>query len=372
MVGVARRVKGEGSVYQRASDGRWFYAVDLGWLPAPNGRRKRDRRTVSATTLKALRPKMKKLDAELDAGLDGDGSMSLDRWLAWWLDEIAPNTAKSPRTLATYRSYVDNWIVPHLGARRLDQLKPDHLRALYRAMREAGKSAATIRQVHAILSASLKVAENDGKILRSPAKAVTPPGGGEKGSHGKLTRDEVQAVMRTLATRPDRARWYAALLLGLRQGEALGLAWDDIDEANNLIHIRHSLGRVRGKGLTLGPVKSQASRRTLPLLPGIRDALADVERTGPLVWGPKDNKRDWNDWQALLEAAGVDHHPLHAARATTASILDELGYSPKVIAEILGHSQASTTATHYIHADAERHAHALGDLVRLIEAPPKG
>lgn len=366
---MVRRIKGEGSIYQRASDGRWFYVVDLGWQPAPGGRKKRDRRTVSASTLKALKPKMKALNDKLAAGVDTEGSMTVAQWLDWWLEEVAPNTARSPRTRSTYRGYIDNWIAPHLGALRLDKLKPDHIRSLYKTMREAGKSAATIRQVHAILSASLKVAENDSKIIKSPAKAVTPPGGGESGSHGKLTGDESRAVMRVLANRPDRARWYAALLLGLRQGEALGLAWDDIDTDAGLIYVRHSLGREKGKGLVLGPVKSQASARALPLLPEVREALTDVPRTGPLVWGPKDNKADWKEWQALLASAGVERRPLHAARATTASILDELGCSPKVIAEILGHSQASTSSTHYIHGDAERHAFELGKVAALLDGP---
>lgn len=362
---MARRVKGEGSIYQRHSDGRWFYCVDLGWQ-GPAGARKRDRRTVSASTLKALRPKMKALDEQVRANLDADGSMTVERWLTWWLAEIAPITAKSPRTLATYRGYVDNWLVPHIGRKRLDRLRPDDLRALYRTMREAGKSAATIRQVHAIASKALKQAEDDGKILRSPAKSVTPPGG-DKGSHGKLTMDEARAVMRVLANRPDRARWYAALLLGLRQGEALGLAWDDVDTDAGVIHVRQSLGRVKGAGLQLGPVKSQASRRALPLLPEVAAAMADVPRVGPLVWGPKDNRADYNVWQGILKEAGVPPRALHAARASTASILSELGVPAKIIAEILGHAQTSTTEAHYIHGDHVIHLKALGDMTRALE-----
>lgn len=363
---MSRRVKGEGSVYQR-KDGRWFYVVDLGWH-GPAGAKIRTRPTVSASTLKALRPKMKALDEKVRAGIDADGSMTVETWLTWWLAEIAPITAKSPRTLATYRGYVDNWVTPHIGRKRLDRLKPDDLRSLYRAMVDAGKSPATIRQVHAIVSKALKVAEDDGKILRSPAKPVTPPGG-DKGSHGKLTTDEARRVMRVLATRPDRARWYAALLLGLRQGEALGLAWDDVDLERGLIHVRHSLGRVKGQGLVVGPVKSQSSRRTLPLLAEIRAALADVERDGPLVWGPKDNKADYNVWQRLLTEAGVEPRALHAARASTGSILSDLGVPSKIVAEILGHAKATTTEAHYIHGDELIHRKALEGLGRELASP---
>lgn len=358
---MARRVKGEGSVYQRKSDGRWFYAVDLGGYGTGKAR---DRRTVSARTLKELRPKMAALDEQVRAGINADGSTTLAWWMTWWLEEIAPGTAKSPQTRRTYRGYIDNWITPHLGKHRLDRLRPDHIRGLYKTMRDDGRSPATIRQTHAILAKALKVAEQDGKILRSPARAVTPPGG-DRGSHGKLTLAEARRVLTVLAGRPDRARWYAALLLGVRQGEALGLAWDDIDEAAGVIHIRQAQKRQDG-ALVLGPVKSQASRRVLPLLPEVAAALRDVPRTGPLVWGPRDNKADWKDWQALLAAAGVDRRPLHAARATTGSILSDLGVPPKIIAEILGHAQTSTTERHYVHGDYDTHTRALGELTRAL------
>lgn len=361
---MARRVKGEGSVYQRASDGRWFYSVDLGGAGTGKAR---DRRTVSARTLRDLRPKMAALDEKVRAGIDADGSATLEWWLHWWLEEIAPTTAKSPTTRRTYRGYIDNWIVPHLGKHRLDRLKPDHIRALYRAMRIDGRSPATIRQVHAILAKALDMAERDGKILRNPAKPASP-GVGEKGSHGKLTMDEARRVLTVLAGRPDRARWYAALLLGMRQGEVLGLPWDAIDEDAGLIYVRQSQIKTP-EGLAIGPVKSKASRRNLPLLPEIAAALRDVERRGPLVWGPMDNKADWKAWQALLAAANVERRPLHAARAATASLLEEIGYPPKLIAEILGHAKAETTSSIYIHGDAERHAKALGDLTRALLEP---
>lgn len=377
---MARRVKGEGSVFQKcearygcpplvggarpkhACKGRWHYVIDLGGIGTGKAR---DRRDVSAATLKALRPKMAALDEKVRAGVDADGSVTLDWWLHWWLTEIAPAKAKSPRTRETYRQYIDNWIVPNIGKVRLDRLKPDHLRGLYKTMREAGKTAATIRQVHAILSGALKVAEKDQKILRSPATAVTLIKE-EGGSHGVLTTEEVERIVTVLANRPDRARWYAALFLGLRQGEALGLAWDDIDFEHGIVYVRHSLGRVKGQGLTLGPVKSKASRRVLWLPPELAVALRDVERSGPLVWGPKHNRVDYGEWQALLAEAGVPRRPLHAARATFASEAAKDKHNTKNIAEVMGHARPSTTEDNYIQSDLDTKAVIIGGVVRRM------
>ena len=63
------------------------------------------------------------------------------------------------------------------------------------------------------------------------------------------------------------------IIYGLRRGEVLGLSWDDIDFDTGTIHVRQQIQRVRGE-LQLGPVKTHAGQRTLPLLDLARQALA--------------------------------------------------------------------------------------------------
>ena len=361
---MTRRTKGEGSIYQRESDGRWFYQVDLGWIDG-----KRHRPTRSARTLAQLRPKIKALDKELEAGIRSDGSMTVEAWLNHWHKHIAPVTARKQRTLDGYRSYLDTWLIPHLGRHRLDRLNADHIRGLWAAME--GRSYGTKRQAHAILKRALTIAVDEGKILRNPADAkAAAPAPGERGSHGKLTTPQARDVLRVLAHRDDRARWYAALMLGMRQGEALGLRWEDVDLERGYIRVRQSQTRIKGKGLVVGPLKTKKSRRDIPMhaIPGVWQAMRDLPgpRTG-LVWGPLDNKKGGRAWRAVLDAAGVPAVPLHAARATTASLLDEYGVSSNVIAEILGHSDNRVTERHYIHGDEQRNAEALGRIAGLIE-----
>ena len=361
---MGRRTKGEGAVFQRKSDGRWIYAVDLGWIDG-----KRTRKTVSARTRAALTPKIRALDKELEAGVRSDGSTTVEAWLNHWHKHIAPVTARKQRTLDGYRSYLDTWLIPHLGRHRLDRLNADHIRGLWTAM--DGKSYATKRQAHAILKRALSIAVDEGKIAKNPAapKTVAPPAG-ERGSHGKLTTAQAVEVLRVLAHRDDRARWYAALMLGMRQGEALGLRWEDVDLEHGYIHVRQAQTRVKGKGLVVGPLKTKTSLRDIPMhaIPGVWQAMRDLPgpRTG-LVWGPLDNKRDWRTWQELLAAAGVPAVPLHAARATTASLLDEYGVPSSTIARILGHADDRVTRAHYIHSDDARSAEGLGRLAGLIE-----
>lgn len=359
-----RRTRGEGSIYQRESDGRWIGVVDLGWV---GGRRVR--RTVSAKTLKELRPKFKALKQQVEQGVLPDEA-TVEQWMAHWMEHVAANSVR-PRTLATYQGCIDTWINPHLGKRRLDRLKPDHVRALYAEMKAAGKSDATRRHVHAVLRRALVVAERDGRIASNPAAKVEPPPVG-KGSHGKLTLAEAKQVLSHLDDEGVSAsRWACALLAGLRQGEALGLRWEDVDLENGILRIERAVQRIPKQGLQVVPLKSKSAQRAVPMVLPVLEALrAEPSREG-FVWGgekPTDPRKDWQAWRDLLALAGVESKPLHAARATTASLLMEAGVPEKVIAEILGHSQVIITREKYMHGDSAIHRAAMDSLNKMLSA----
>lgn len=343
----SRRHKGEGSIYQRASDDRWVGVVDLGWVGG-----KRVRKTVTAATLRELRPKLKAMRERIERGVITDES-TVQQWLTHWLDDIASKKVRD-RTLVGYRGYVEQWIIPTLGKVRLRDVKPEHVRAMHRTMAEAGKSDATQRQAHMILQRALRVAEQEGKILRNPCSMVDAPKVGTK-HHAALDMEQARALLRWTDQQDarTRARMGAALLMGLRQGEALGLLWDDVDFEAGEVHVHQSLARVAGKGLRIGPVKSTASDRYVEIDGSVSSALMDwrSECGGQgLVFGgdkPMDPRADWQWWKDALSAAGVPDVPLHGARATCASILDALGYSPRLVADILGHGSVMVTQKHY-------------------------
>lgn len=360
-----RRLRGEGSIYQRESDGRWVGVVDLGWVAG-----KRVRRTVTAPTLKALRPKFTALKKQVDQGIMADDA-TVEVWMKHWMDDIASKKLR-PSTLRTYQSYIDKWIVPHLGKRRLDRLRPDHIRALYSVMEAEGRSDATRRQVHAIIRRSMVIAERDGRIASNPAAKVDAPAVGT-GSHGKFTLPEAKQILEVLtldSTTPEaRARWSVALLAGLRQGEALGLRWSDINFETGYIEVRRAAQRIKGEGVQLVPLKSKSSERDIPMVAPVLAALEGIpDKTGYVFGGVSlmDPRRDWAAWRVLLKRAGVPMRALHAARATTASLLSEAGVPDKIISEIMGHSQVIITQRHYVHGDFAVHRAAMDRMGELV------
>ncbi len=168
-----------------------------------------------------------------------------------------------------------------------------------------------------------------------------------------------------------------ALALGLRQGEALGLAWDDLDLDGGTLTVRRALQRQLGRGLVLVEPKSRAGHRPISLPPQLIDALrthraeqaAERLRAGN-VWEdhglvfaqpngrPVDPRADHRAWKNLLAAADVPDARLHDARHTAATLLLSQGVPARVAMEIFGHSQISLTLQTYSHVTAELHRDA--------------
>ena len=228
---------------------------------------------------------------------------------------------------------------------------------MYGQMLASGLSASTVLSTHRILSRALKVAMQRGKITRNVCTLVDAPTP-KRSESSPLTVDEARRVLHAAHSVRNPARWTVALALGLRQSEALGLKWSDIDLDRGTLSIRRGLHRVSGRGLVFEEPKSARSRRTLALPAQLVDGLRlqrkaqDQEReiAGTEWQGqdfvfaqangrPLDRRSDWEHWRALLTAAGVRQVRLHDGRHTAATLLLTAGVHPRVVMELLGHSQ---------------------------------
>ena len=172
------------------------------------------------------------------------------------------------------------------------------------------------------------------------------------------------------------------LVYGLRRGEVLGLSWRDVDLEHDVIHIRQQLQRVRGR-LLLGPVKTNAGRRDLPLLGVARSALLQhaelkilgaashewtvedlvcTTRTGRPV-EPRNLARSFS---RIIASHGLRPIRLHSLRRTTATLLKDLGVPPRDTMEILGHARIAVTMEVYTGADDASRRAALTRLSALF------
>lgn len=183
-----------------------------------------------------------------------------------------------------------------------------------------------------------------------------------------LSASQVRQLMD--AARDD---WHGPLFTvaattGLRQGELFGLRWEDVDLAAGELRVRHAMQRVDGV-MTLVEPKTTRSRRTISLSAITVDALKtqrvrqlqrrlalgeDWKGTDSLVFtstvGTRCNaSHGTRRLQALLASAGLPRQRFHALRHCTASLLLAAGEHPRVVMEMLGHSQISLTMNTYSH-----------------------
>ncbi|MGY5884658.1 tyrosine-type recombinase/integrase [Modestobacter lacusdianchii] len=360
---AGRASNGESTIYQDA-DGRWHGYVSVGFTLTG----KPDRRHVTGKTRAVVVAKVRDLERKRDAGtLSAVSTPTVADWLEHWLTTIAPRRVRQ-RTLESYESAVRRHLVPGLGRHRLDRLRPEHLDQLYTALLDAGYSPATVLRHHRILSRALTVAVQRGHVTRNVAGLVDPPAQKQSDLATALDLGEARAVLEAAAHVRNSARWTVALALGLRQSEALALQWKDIDLLTGTLTVRRSIHRVRGGGLIYEEPKTRRSQRTLALpLPlvtqleehrtaqrGERMLAGSEWHDEDLVFAqpngrPIDKKTDHDDWTRLLQAAGVRHVRLHDGRHTAATLLLSENVHPRVVMELLGHSQMRTTMDIYSH-----------------------
>jgi len=335
-----------------------------------NGRR--DRRHVTGQRRADVVAKVRELERQRDQGVAGRAGRSptVGEWLQHWLDTIAVARVR-PSTLGRYRSIVANQLVPKLGHHHIDRLRPEHIERAWSELLATGLSPATVLQAHRVLSRSLKVAMQRGRIARNPATLADAPSV-PRTEVRPFSAEEARRILDVARGHRNGARWAVALALGLRQGEALGLPWDAVDLDRGSLRVRQALQRQPGKGLVIIEPKSYAGRRTIavpgPLVDLLREhraaqeaerkAAGDLWHEHGLVFVQADGKpidphRDYALWQRLLREAGVPRARLHDARHTAATVMLTMGVPPRVAMQVLGHSQISLTLGTYSHVMPE-------------------
>ncbi len=183
---------------------------------------------------------------------------SLEEYMERWLEDSVKDTVRQ-RTYERYEQVFRVHIRPALGRMKLTVLTPAHVRALMREKLAAGLSGSSVRHVHVTLNKALKQAVDDGLIPRNVAASVKAPRG--RGEEVRpLNREQVRALFE--ATRGGRleALYTLAVTAGLRQGELLGLKWEDVDLEAGTLEVRRSLSDARS-GRTFVPPKSGKGRQ---------------------------------------------------------------------------------------------------------------
>ncbi len=355
------RANGEGSMY-RQKENLWAASITV------DGKRK----YFYGKTQKEVKEKREAFLQDVRQGVAVDAKkQTVEDFLKGWLENSQRQSVR-PRTYERYEEVVRLHIVPVLGKYPLQKLLPQHVQAFYTQKLEEGYSPTTVLHIHNVLHKALKLAVRWGLTARNVCELVDRPRAARFEGRA-LTPEQAQKLLDTARGHSMEALFSLALATGMRRGELMGLKWQDIDFEHGILRIQRVLSRVPsklpGKGYVEAEPKTRKSRRDIVVAPFALEALKkhrerqlELRAKAGEVWQDHDYvfctsigtylnpTRDiLNQLKLLLKEAGLPDIRFHDLRHSVASLLFKAGIHPKIVQEILGHSNISITLDIYSH-----------------------
>ena len=403
-----RRANGEGSISQRASDGRWQGEVIIGINPKTG---KNIKKYVYGKTYQECLEKVQDLTYQIRKKTYFEPSKILFKdWLTDWLNTYRKNDLK-PTTYSSYETNIRVHIIPGLGHVPICELTPRMIQVFLNSKYDEGLSAATVKKIYAVMKTALIKAVDSELILKNPIRVVTLRkedvnsrnvlGEDEDASDNidnvKIFTKEEQAILEKAIKGTYYYPVFKTLLYtGLRIGELTALKWQNVDLDRGLIHVVRTAVRVKvfsnsGKSKTrivIQKPKTKKSIRYVPISQTIVDMLKEhqilqmqkaelrkqknmpYQNKGFVFCAPNgncfENRNILRAFHNILKKNNLPLYNLHSLRHTYASRLLEKNISIKKISELLGHSDAGFTANIYTHVLPSELKHTVDALEDII------
>lgn len=317
--------------------------------------------TRTATT---KREAEKALDAlrEKAAGGTAPTRELADSFLTRWLEFISPPSVEVS-TWKGYESKVRLYLLPSIGRVPLERLGPQHFDSLFREMSKRGLSASTVGQTRRIAHTAMQQALY-WRLISSNPVALTRSPRNERRERSTLSPSEAMQFIDSVQGDRWEALWTVAACLGLRQGEILGLQWDDVGPAH--LNVRQAMK----PGFVLGTTKTRQERK-VPLPDFVVKSLLQHREIQTFasrnpVWDNRLNlvftRADGHPLLGtvvtqrlykLLDRAGLQRISFHDLRHCAASLLIARGVNARQVMSILGHAHLDMTLSRYAHSDED-------------------
>ncbi|MEU0633509.1 tyrosine-type recombinase/integrase [Streptomyces sp. NPDC005989] len=341
--------------------GTWNFAVDI---PAPARRRTTIRRGGFANQDTAETALRRFLEGEA-GGFNADPNQTVASYLDTWL--AAKALVLKPTTMARYRDYVHNDLVPAFGTLKLDQLAHRHIAAFATSQLAADRGKTTLYRCLATLSSALGDAVRQHRLPHNPASppVLRRPPSPERQIW--TPEDAARFLVYCHGTDPEMADLFEFLIgTGMRKGEALGLHWDDVHLREGVLYVRCTLSAVDNNRLVITTPKTRSSQGWVAISPRVATALRHRAQSAPRTRGDPNNpfaglvfcQPDGRPLgphlvldrlHRLSAEASVPRITVHDLRHLAATITITAGVPLTVVSKTLRHSTLSTTANIYSH-----------------------
>lgn len=302
----------------------------------------------------------------------GAPDMSLSSLYAVYLDDCSVRL--KPTTIATKNSMFQQNILPYLGNLSAADIEPNEIRRWQNKLMASGKFKPTyLKTLNNQLSALFNFGIRYYGLKVNPCRTAGSMGKSKASVMRFWTVDEFQRFINTV-DRPDLALGFSILFwCGIRKGELLALTPKDIDLGTGVLNISKTFAHVGGVDVVQEP-KTPKSKRTVQLPSFL---TAQIQAFLPALYDLRDGDRVFASLTVAglrgaldrgAEQAGVKRIRVHDLRHSHASLLIELGYSPVLIADRLGHENVETTLSTYAHLYPNKQAQLANDLDKCYES----
>lgn len=352
---------------EKKGDKLWNLIVESGRDPITS-KRKRIKRTFKGTKHEA-EVALAKLVTEWEQGFYIEPSkITTGEYLLWWIEQHCAARNLAPKTVVSYNQIIKLHLIPAIGSIPLTKLQPMHVQQ-YVTNHLKTRSPRTVAYTLTLLKQALKHAVQKWRLLNyNPADAVERPSY-RRIKYVALTLEGAQEFLDSVKEHKHYPIIYAALYTGMRQGELLGLRWEDVDWNRKVLKVQRTAQWVTGMGRIEKPPKTEAGIREVDLPASVitlfkelkkqqaenRLFMADKYQEHNLVFcqengKPVDPANLTCRFRRLANAAGLPDLRFHDLRHTHASLMLAAGEQLHVVQQRLGHEKPSTTADIYGHA----------------------
>lgn len=375
---MARRGRGEGSI-TRKPDGKFLGMVTVGINPKTGNPIRKS--ITTKTRREAADWVNEQTSAKKKGELVQNNKIKLAEWVVKWIETYKKISIKT-YTYEQYRYLIDQYIIPAIGEQPIQKLTTDTVQMFISNLIADGLSSRTTRYIFFVLKSALNKAVTNRIISKNPCDDTVLPKKTQKQAK-ILTGDELTKFLNCLETGgKDGGNYYLypAFLLqiatGLRRGEVLGLLWENVNLKEEYLEVKQHLTASIKSGIFIGPPKTRASVRRIPLPKIVIDVLTKYKNgktTGFVITTsngnyihPSNYKRSFN---IFLEKAGLSKIRIHDLRHTFSTLMVASGADIKMVSEIIGHTDVNFTASVYLHPTMDMKRKAMLKMDEILSPP---
>lgn len=347
--------------YKNEETGKWycsFYYTD--W----QGKRKRKKKEGFATKREA-----KEWENEFIRKSSADCSMTFRSLVELYKEDIAPRI--KPTTLSNKEFMINTKLLPFFGDMPINTITATTVRKWQTELISSPENykETYLKTINNQLSAIFNFAVKYYGLKTNPARDCGSMGKKNAENMQFWTQEEFNKFINAVDDINGHVMFMLLYYSGMRSGEMLALNISDFDFTNGTVKINKNYARYKGKDLILTP-KTKKSKRviTLPsfLMNEIQDYASKIYNlSSEQRLFPFNKYYLWKRMKKYSKKANVKKIRVHDLRHSHASLLIELGFSPLLISERLGHENIETTLQTYSHLYPNKQSEVASKLEEL-------